>query len=71
MPKKNSRKQPAKTALSIVRTVMAKPRVAESSKKNADTLANGGHMAVPAAKRATGRLHAAAWAGTLFQIPDR
>ena len=52
MPKKNSPKQSAKAALSLVRTVMAKPRMAESSKKNADTLANGGHMPMRAAKRA-------------------
>ncbi|HET9791127.1 MAG TPA: hypothetical protein VFR08_07480, partial [Candidatus Angelobacter sp.] len=51
MPKKNAPKQSEKTALSLVRTVMAKPRMAESSKKNADTLANGGHMPVQAARR--------------------
>ena len=31
---------------------MEKPRMAESSKKNADTLANGGHIAVRAVHQA-------------------
>ncbi|HEY6968779.1 MAG TPA: hypothetical protein VJA94_06230 [Candidatus Angelobacter sp.] len=52
MPEKKARKQPAQTILSTVRTAMAQPRMAESSKENADTLANGGHMAVRVANRA-------------------
>ena len=48
MPKKRLRKQPVQIALSTVRAVMAKPRIAESSKENADTLANGRHTAVRA-----------------------
>ena len=45
MPKKKAGKQLAKARLFIVKTEMAKPRAVESSKKNADTLANGGRVA--------------------------
>jgi hypothetical protein len=46
MPKKNPRTQSAAATLSSVKKEMAKPRVAASARQAADTLANGGRMAV-------------------------
>jgi hypothetical protein len=46
MPKKTSRIQSAAAILSSVKKEMAKPRIVESARKEADTLANGGHIAV-------------------------
>jgi hypothetical protein len=51
MPNKK-RKQPVQATLSAVWAAMSKPRMAESSKENADTLANGGHIATRAANQA-------------------
>ena len=45
MPKQNARTQSAAT-LSSVKKEMAKPRIAESARQGADTLANGGRVAV-------------------------
>jgi len=39
----NSHKKSSAAVLSCVAAEMAKPRVAESTKRDADTLANGGH----------------------------
>jgi hypothetical protein len=46
MQNKKRRKEPSQTILSSVQKEMAKPRRAESSRKEADTLANGGHIAM-------------------------
>jgi len=43
---KNSHKKSPAAVLSSVAAEMAKPRVAESTKRGADTLANGGHRYV-------------------------
>ena len=43
---KNSNKISPAAVLSSVAAEMAKPRVAESTKRDADTLANGGHRYV-------------------------
>ena len=43
---KNNHKKSAAAVLSSVAAEMAKPRVAESIKTDADTLANGGHERV-------------------------
>jgi len=43
---KNSHKKSSAAVLSCVAAEMAKPRVAESTKRDADTLANGGHRYV-------------------------
>jgi len=40
---KNSHKKSPAAVLSSVAAEMVKPRVAESTKRDADTLANGGH----------------------------
>jgi hypothetical protein len=46
MPKKNARTQSAAATLSSVKKEMAKPRIAESARQGADTLANGGRVGV-------------------------
>jgi hypothetical protein len=46
MQKKKRRKEPSQTILASVQKEMAKPRLAESTRKEADTLANGGHIAL-------------------------
>ena len=43
---KNSHKKSSAAVLSCVAAEMAKPRVAESTKRDADTFANGGHRYV-------------------------
>ena len=45
-PKKNARTQSATATLSSVKREMAKPRIAESARQGADTLANGGRIPV-------------------------
>jgi hypothetical protein len=44
MHKKKRRKEPSETILASVQKEMAKPRLAESTREEADTLANGGHI---------------------------
>jgi hypothetical protein len=46
MQNKKRRKEPSQTILSSVKKEMAKPRLAESTRKEADTLANGEHIAM-------------------------
>lgn len=69
MQKRKARKQSVQTTLTTLRTVMAKPRRVESSKKNADTLANGGHMAVRAAQRIASQASTRLRGGHLRPIP--
>ena len=45
-PKKNARTQSATATLSSIKREMAKPRIAESARQGADTLANGGRIPV-------------------------
>jgi hypothetical protein len=46
MQKKKRRKEPSQTILASVKKEMAKPRRAESTRREADTIANGGHIAM-------------------------